>query len=307
MNAASGLFGKIPARPDFVRVRAADPAALALATWLEAGSEALARRSGMKGDEPPVRFVFSIPGARNVLLGALKGSVDKVGRRFPLAAFVLLDAKSCAAVHPVLPAAGSAFFERVVALLEQSHRLLPEDIPPRLDALPALDLAALTRESGALAARLGSTPLPSLVERLFGGTHTGQVFYALHCLKSACQGLRGREPTQAGVVLMSPATLDEDRFLWLELCRRATGWPRPTTFFFGDGDRAQLLIALGAPPAAALGALWNPSHRDGKLWPLATEKLEAVAAARKALGPGVEDCLSRPGATLADLVTTLYP
>jgi hypothetical protein len=38
-----------------------------------------------------------------------------------------------------------------------------------------------------------------------------------------------------------------------------------------------------------------------------TQRPEAIAAAKKSLGPAVMQLLERPGASVADLLSTLYP
>jgi hypothetical protein len=58
-----GLYGKIPAQADFVRLRAADDVARALVLWLEEGSEA-AKRAGAPCRSEPIRFVFRPAGGR---------------------------------------------------------------------------------------------------------------------------------------------------------------------------------------------------------------------------------------------------
>ncbi len=298
---APGLFGKIPSHGDFVRIHAADAAARALALWLEEGSEAARRASAPAGGEP-ARFLFSPPGAATALVGVLAGSADRVGRQFPLAVFASAEGRGLAGVFPLVPTGARSFLEGAAGLLAEAGRLSPQDLPARLQALPQLRHEPLTRDGSGLAGLAAGAPARDVLSRLFGDLSAGQHWYALHCFRSACQPVREREPSGLGVVLDCPAREDLDRFLWLDLARRALRWGPPS--FFWTGGR--LLVALGAPPAALFAGLWNPGHRDGKLWPLTTQRPEAVAAARKALGPAVLEVLERPGASVAELLVTLH-
>ena len=300
-----GLFGKMPARADFVRVRAGDPAARALVLWLEEGSEA-AKRSGAPLGADPIRLLLSMPGTARVLLGVLAGSADQVGRRFPLAVFASAEGRDLAATFPLVPSGARAFLDAAAKLVAEAGQLTAQDLPARLDALPALAEDALSREEAGLKALAGGAPARDLLGRLFGNLAAGQHWYALHCFRSACLPVRGREPAGPGVVLDCPAQEDLDRFTWLELARRGIAWSRPPSLFWSEGNPGRLLVALGAPPAGAFAALWNPAHRDGKLWPLTTQKPEAIALAQKALGPAALQ-LERPGVSVAGLISALYP
>jgi len=301
-----GLFGKLPDRADFVRVRAAEPAARALVLWLEEGSEA-AKRSGVPMGPDPVRFLLSPPGGARALVGVLGASADQVGRRFPLAVWSAVEGRDLAAGSPLVPLAARGFLDAAAGLLVEAGQLTAADLPARLDALAVPAQEALDRGQAELAALARSSPAEGWLRRLFGDPAAGQHWYGLHCFRVACQPLRGREPAGPGVVLDCPAQVDLDRFAWLDLARRALAWSRPPTSFWSEAGSGRLLLALGAPPAGAFAALWSAAHRDGKLWPLTTAKPEAVAAGKKALGPAVVQLLERPGASVADLLATLQP
>lgn len=301
---APGLFGKLPSAGDFVRLRAGDAAGSALARWLEEGTEAAAH-GGARLGAAPVRFLFRPAGGTRGLLGVLAGSGDRVGRRFPLALFVPVEGLTLAAAFPALPAAARPFLEGCEALLAEAGALSISDLSARLPPPPAAGDLAREVTSGPRAA--AAAPAHEVLNRLFGDRAAEQAAYAFHCLRSACQPVRGREPVGAAVVLDCPVQEDIDRFLWLELARRALGWGVAPNFFWADGPAARLLLALGTPPPSILPALWDPARRDGKLWPLTTAAPAAVAAARKALGAATVRLLDSTSATVAELATHLQP
>lgn len=299
-----GLFGKIPAAGDFVRVRSTDPTSLALARWLEDGSE-LAARAGATLGPSPVRFLFRPPGGARALLGVVAGSSDKVGRRFPLAVFAPVDGPELAKGFQALPAAARTFLDGAAALVAEAAGLAAADLAARLPSLPLPEPADLSREVARAEEVARASSAQELLGRLFGDAASGQHLYALHCLRSACQPLRGREPSGPAVVLDCPAQGDLDRFAWLDLARRALGWGGAPSFFWTEPP-ARLLLGLGLPPPSILPALWDPARRDSKLWPLTTSQPSAIATAKKALGPENLRLLERAESTVADLTNHLH-
>ena len=75
-----GLFGKIPAKGDFIRLNAADPVCQAMDRWLQDGI-AEAKKAGDSGAAVvPFSFVFTLPTSKNAVIGALAPSRDSAGR-----------------------------------------------------------------------------------------------------------------------------------------------------------------------------------------------------------------------------------
>jgi type VI secretion system protein ImpM len=298
----AGLYGKIPAQADFVRLRAADDVARALVLWLEEGSEA-AKRAGAPCGAEPVRFLFRSAGGARALAGVVVGSGDKVGRTFPLALFAQVEGPDLAPAFPGIPRAATGFLDAAAALASEAARLPAAELAARLDGLPLpgpADLAAAAAEERALAAAESGH---DFMTRLFGEAGSGQRLYALHCFRTACQAVSGREPARAVTVLDCPARSDVDRWAWLELARRGViGREAPPSFFWSDGPGSRLLLSLGPVPAYAFGALWRPGPGDGRIWPLLTDKPSAVAAAERALGQPVVRAIDRPGLSVADLL-----
>lgn len=298
---APGLYGKIPAQGDFVRVQASDPAVRAFALWLEGGSEPV-RRRGWKTGPAPVRFVFHSSSAPRVLVGVLGESRDKVGREFPLAVFVSAEAPALREPFPALPVALRSFLDGADRLLQEAPRLATSDLPARLGLLPVPEAGALER--GAAEAReLGAAGSgQAFLTRLFGDLGPGQSLYGLHCLRTACEPVRGQEPALARAVLDCPVREDVDRWAWLEMARRLLRWTGPPSFFWREGAQSRLLLSLGPPPPSLFGVLCEEAQTDAKVWPLTTRQQAAVEAARKALGSSVVQSLDDPNQSVADLV-----
>jgi type VI secretion system protein ImpM len=298
---APGLFGKIPAQGDFVRVQASDPAARALALWLEAGSEPV-RRRGLKTGPALLRFVLHPSATSRVLVGVLGESRDKVGREFPLAVFVGADAPDLRESFPALPVALRPVLDGAASLIAEAPSLAVSDLPARLGLLPVPDAAILEKAPAGATGPGATEPAAGLLARLFGEPDSGQPLYAVHCVRSACEPVRSQEPAVARAVLDCPAQEDLDRWIWLEMARRLLRWSGPPSFLWRESQPARLLLSLGPPPPSIFGTLCDDAQTDGKLWPLTTQVQGAVEAARRSLGPSVVRSIENPNQTVADMV-----
>jgi type VI secretion system protein ImpM len=296
---APGLFGKIPAQPDFVRLHGGEPLVQALALFLEEAVET--SRGAVAAEGPPVRFLLRFPLTRGALVGAIAPSTDRVGRRFPLAVFATIAGPGLALRFPLLPIALRGFLAAAEEVLAASRGLPLAEVQDRVRALgpqAAADLAA----SEPFAAAASGAPARGLLDLL--GEGGAQAPYAMHAFRTACQPVRGREPAKGGVALDCPVADDAHVHAWLELTRRHLAWPEPPSFLWREGAAPRLLVALGPPPAAAAGRLLGATADHPKIWPLTTRQPDAVAAACRALGPELTAALERPGATLGDLVSS---
>ena len=301
---ATGLFGKLPAYADFVRVRAAEPAARALALWLGESYEA-ARLGGVSAGPEPVRFLLKPSGVASVLLGVLASSTDQVGRKFPLAVFAQAQAADLLLTYSVVPSAARAFLDAATALLGDASRLSPAEIPARLDALPLPTVEGLEREQRSAHDGAGRSLGRDLWARLFGDLGQRQHHYALHCFRTACAPVRRREPACARVLLDCPVRQDIDRWAWLELARSELKWSVPPSFAWREGEVPRLWLSLGSFPASLFALLCDATRRDAQLWPLTTAQPAAIAAADLALGPAVVAALDGTDTTLAGLLAVL--
>jgi len=298
--ASPGLYGKLPSHGDFVRLRAAEEPARSWVLWLEQGSEA-AKRAGDAAGGEPVRFLFRPAGAARALLGVVAGSVDKVGRRFPLAVFIPVECSEVSAGFPALIAAAEPFLEASTTLIELAARLSPADLTARVEALPCphpADLGAAEAEAREAAVRQSGR---ELLERLLGATADQQA-YALHCVRSACHQAREREGGARGIVLACPARSRSDRWFWLELARRLLPWPGPPSFFWRASVAPELFIALGAVSPSLFAELWRAQSKDPRIWPLTTTAPSAVAAARRSLGRDVLGLLEDGRCSVSELI-----
>lgn len=298
-HGAPGFYGKIPAQGDFVRAGIGDPLCQALVRWLEEGTAAC-YQSSSRVPAVPTGFLFKPAGERRALLGAMRGSGDKVGRQFPLAIFLTVEGPELLQAWPAAPLAYAPLIAAMAGVLADAETRSAAQLAEGARSLPAPAGDALSEAAARAGQELGALPL-SQASPLLGG-EPGPRHYALHTLRTACASLRGREPSRAEVLLDCPAPADADRWLWLSLVHKALAGAFLPSFAWREGGR--LLVSLGPFPPAALQSLCDPPRDGSKVWPLSTAQEAARVAAGKALGPAAAQ-VDRPDITAGELIAAL--
>jgi type VI secretion system protein ImpM len=279
-----GLFGKIPAKGDFVRHNVLDDAARSFEQWVQESNDAL-RAAGADLPAHPLRVVFTPPGSAHTVIAAMRPSQDQVGRKYPLVIFALAPAVTTGQSYSLLPLAWSGFLEAAVALGQRASGMDLDQLRAAVSALPTAGPAELGHAQHVCEKTLGHPLLPELHRRIFAGSDN-MPYYAYQTFLMACQDAAKTDPGKASTVLDCPIHVDVDLFVWLELARRVFGFPPAHPAYFWVEDPApRLLISLGPPPLNALQFLANPALEHQRLWPLTTTRAQAVEAARNTLGP----------------------
>lgn len=301
-----GIYGKIPAQGDFVRINASSPCAMALDTWVQEGLEALSR-AGSSLSEDPTYFVFKAHGQNDCAVGVMAPSSDRVGRKYPLVVFAEVNASALAALFPAIPVAFARFFAEGANIVQAAAQWDPARLPEQAQALNAhavLDVDAAI----AVCQRTLNTPAggEEMQRRLFGPPTSGLHYYAFKTVLDACGPARGAPPAKPGVTLSCPIASDVDLFAWLDLSRRALQWRDSIpSFVWSEGETPKLLLSVGPSPAALLSYLVKPSSSAAKLWPVTTSSPEAIATARAGLPDAVRATLDAPGLPLENMLGAL--
>jgi type VI secretion system protein ImpM len=285
-------------------VNAAEPVALSLVRWLEDGNEAL-HRAGVRLHPEPLGFVFRLADGDRALVGAIAPGEDKVGRSFPLAAFAPASARELARDFPLVPALYRPFLDGARALLAQAPDLTAAQIAERLSLLPLPGPSDATAGE-AWSREAAGERAAALLLRLFGEPAEGQRYYAFHTFQLACQQVRGRDPGRTNIALDCPCSHEQDAWPWLELSRRALGWPVPPPFFWRGGPAPALVISLGTPPPSMLLAL-SDGRESQRIWPLKTRQRPAVSQAQKALPAAQIAAIDGQEITVGELLDSLSP
>jgi type VI secretion system protein ImpM len=303
VSGEAGVFGKIPAQGDFVRLNASTPAALAFDVFLQDGLDALRRAGGALVPEP-VRFAFFDASSKTGLYGVFAPSQDAVGRAYPLSVFAGLREGAALAEVPI---AGRGFLDAAAELLALGATLSSADLCAQARAL---EVPSLGEEGGARAAlrrTLNDTGAAWLWGTLFpDAAATDSVAYALRTLKAACDAVRVRPPAGPGIVLDCPAPSLQAALFWLALCEARLGWRGASpSFFWSANGGGRMLVALGPPPPALVSFLARPDSPSNKLWPLRTGVASAREAAARDIDPTLKSAAGAQDGSLFDVVAAL--
>jgi len=296
------LLGKAPCQGDFIRWNAADPVSQAFHRWLEESHEAV-RRANTQLPAEPTCFVFTAPGGRQALVGTLATSSDRVGRVFPLAVYVAIDAAGAAEHLSSLPDSFRGFFAAGRQLLADAATLSASELEARVTALAAVSAGDAVGAEAHRRRVLGSSAAPLVQQFQPDGAPAGVPYYAFNTFLKACQAERGKEPSKPGVTLECPFPESLGPFIWAELAKRQLRWrSMPPAMFWHLGPSPRLLLSIGTPGVALLMHLAKPEHSSMKVWPLRTRQVSAIESAQKALSPAQRQALEDPGTTLEALL-----
>lgn len=292
-----GVYGKIPAQADFVRINVGELTRLGMDRWFQEAHEVLHGERGRLPDEP-AHFAIAPSGARSVVLGTLVPGQDAVGRTFPVIAFAILDG-AAASDFPLVPQSYARFYDGAAALLEGAAALTASDLHAQVQGLAAELQPERLADVVSLLRREHAAPLGLAL----GGLPHGAA-YAFRTLLTGCERARSASHASSGVVTVDgPSPTDAARLLWLELIRRRLGWRDAIpSFVWTNRDSSRLLVSLGPPSTGLLSYLANPRHKSGRFWPLRTDVESALDQAVAALTPDQRRVLESP-ATLADVLT----
>jgi type VI secretion system ImpM family protein len=292
--AAIGLWGKHPARPDFVRWRAGDVSRLGFDRWFEEAYEAL-RREGRALPSEPAAFFY--PAGAEALVGAMVPSRDAVGREYPLLLVTTVRPAALATNFSLFPLACSRFLEAAERLLAGAAATPLETLMAHAEALDGQVWSGLGLQD--LEAYLSGAELAELGPAL--GGIPDALPYALVTLRQACA--QARDGGGAAVTVDAPAPTHAAAALWLELAHRGLE-DRRAPLCFWIPAQGRLLMSLGKPSTQLLAFLANPAHASGTFWPLLTSVAAAKADAARALPRAQAALLSSSVATMADLLQT---
>lgn len=295
---AVGLYGKILAERDFVRINAGDFQHAGLDRWFQEGVESL-HSEHTRLPEEGIHFVLVAP-TGDAFVGGLRPGEDAVGRSFPLVISVRLEARRLIDALPLFPSVFGPFFEAATTVAEAGRGLTAQDLAAQVEWLketlgqqaPALPLDELLAGSSFFELRVA-----------VGGLNDG-AGYALRTLMTACEQAKSKpaESAKQTVTVECPTPTEGMRAFWLELIRRRLGSVGFTPSVMWTADR--LLVALGPAPPQMLAYLANPEHKGQRFWPLRTSNAAASEKAVQALSPAQAQLLGSGQASLAAVLAT---
>ena len=213
------LFGKLPARPDFVRVNYAGRAAAELDAWLVQNVEQL--HLGKVPLPGPLRFAFCSARTQHVAFGALAPSRDEAGREFPVTVFDSVPLPAVLDRLPLQVLAHEPFMNGAEAVIREAQTLAAgAPIEPSLAGLLAPGAASAAALEAAYLETLRGSSAPRFLERAFGPIDAGMHFYGCFAFLTAAAPVRDEAPDKPGTVLDCPVRSELDRMAWITFASR---------------------------------------------------------------------------------------
>lgn len=301
------LFGKLPARADFVRRGGASPALDALD---DLSQNAL--RPGLPVKAGPLyQMVFVPPIGPQALAGAIQLSQDRVGRAYPL--FVgqpisrpRLDPNAAAAWPLRWRSVLGAAARLVHAAVTQEASL--SEVDARLNALPPLaPLLGRSPEIDYHISSLSGLSVAELVHRIWdedGPLRLGLVIQRLLDASHATIPYGVRFP-------LPPPEPDFDRSdavaFWLATCWHLLPTPSaPPTLFWTHGAPGGLVVFLSGVSAPAFRPLLTGTEAPDRIAGVDAGSPGTARRAYALLPNRFQDFLEDPSSTVADLLGLLH-
>lgn len=193
------------------------------------------------------------------------------------------------------PALYATFFVGAEQVLREASVLSLEALRERVTSLraPLANEHHVAQQHAT--AQLASTSAASVLRSALAGQPDAAVYYALLTVCTAT-GPVMLAPAGPPTVLDCPLEPELGPSLWLSLAAARLRWSRGALSCLWSPTR--LLLALGPAPDQLLAYSATKQHTSTRLWPLTTERAEAIERARALLAPTLTE-LSR--ATVAEL------
>jgi len=278
---------------------------MALDQWIQEGMESVNRASAPLPKEP-VYFVFRTAGAKDALVGVFAPSNDRVGRVYPFVAYAYQDVAALGGRFSLIPLAYTRFLGQATELVTHCANFTGAQLADQARNLPLPGNQEFALADSLTRQALGNSSANELQNRLFTPLNLGKQYYAFRTLLDACATVQGKEPAKTNITIDCPVIADVDLFAWLDLIRRMLRWPSGLPpFFWTEGESPRLLVALGPAPSTVMLYLAKPDHTGAKLWPLQTDKQDALQRAQQNMSPPLRAAVDNLNVPLETLLASI--
>lgn len=306
----ASCFGKLPTRGDFVRYSAGGGAMRAFDEWVQQGIVEARRQLGPGLDAAFEAagawcFFVEVPNTPHALVGALRPSRDRSGRRYPFLVAVEVEKRQLDGRRiPSWPDRYDTFYRTAAALVDDAvdGRLASDALGPALQRLRAVyDRTPFPVD---YEFRLRQATSRDLWARTWGDAEDGRKYVVVKNLTEALgRPSHGRSAKLTAALHFPlpqpPCGLDVS--FWLEACWRLLGTTpdAPACFWSLASDReAGLLVASAPLPPGVFVHLLAADRRDGAVRSLADADGQPAALAALALPARYGTLLEDDGVSL---------
>lgn len=295
---AVGMFGKMPTFGDFVSVGNGTPGYRRFERWLQDSNDHVVER-GHALPPQPLGFLIRHEDTRSLLVGILVGSVDSVGRSFPLSLFYEVDdvGMSLAGVPQAMGpdlALLANIARKATTRSSAEIRMLVEAVEPPADKDVAI-------RSSAQLNRLRIVPAQMMLQRTYG--EGGMPFYGCEVILRASE-LAAERRTGAPLILEGRARTDVELMFLLASVEVMSGGQQPHAVLWEVRSRRALFV-LGEPDPRLLALMVSENEAD-RLWPMWTDRPEVAERSREQLPQQCRRLVEQTeGATAKDFLDSM--
>lgn len=284
---AVGMFGKMPSFGDFVSVGTGTPGYQTFVRWLEDSNDVMVERGQGLGKDP-LGFMIRHRDTDSLLVGILVGSVDSVGRTFPLGLFYEVPhEKVCLAG---LPQSMALCLGRLASVARKARVRAHEEVKTLLRALDLPTDKDVDIRSHAELHRLRIVKARVMLERVYGPGHAPH--YGVSVILQGC-GLAPERKASAPLVLEGRVRTDIELMFQLASVDGISGGIQPGAALW-DVRSHRALFVLGQPDERLLALMASNSEAD-RLWPVWTDRKDVARKSRDGLAAECRELLDEPG------------
>jgi type VI secretion system ImpM family protein len=303
------VFGKVPARADFLRAGGSSQALAQFDDWLSNSVEWAHARSGAEWCNAfrvgsAHAFMFRVidrdVSAPSYIVGALAPSRDQAGRLFPISVSAPVALGPDFTGEPqLLPFACESIWQSAGECVAELSSNPNADSASHVGALQVPMALSFADARDAYTGWSQALPVAELWQLIFGSPAPDPFRSALQLLSAAVEPFRNRETPNTRLSLRLPLGVAGGAAVcfWLDVVRRLARWQAtvPSFFWSHDGAAGQLTVHLGSPPAATISELWLPTARFDEFCDLTVALDPALLQALPALPGAAERALLLAG------------
>ncbi len=263
MSLGVGVFGKLPASAEFIRIGARSDTERSFERWLEAANDALSSAGGELSGST-VGFAYRDADARSVLIGVMRGSIDKVGRRFPLTIYcefgVLRDRTRVSILADACRRELVAFSKTA----RMASSLTPSDFRGRVAALSRPSVSAVRAAiTGKNVGGWRDLDVETLVRRTC--PRVDDRAYSIQVLQRLCT-VCAHQPSRSGFAIDVSTGSDAELSFWLAMMESQLPASHGPVSAFWDVRALRTLLFPNDVDARTLCAIAQRGLDERKVW-----------------------------------------
>lgn len=267
------------------------PGSKAFSRWLEDSNDRMVSRGAELGKHP-MGFLIRDGETDALLVGILVGSVDSVGRTFPLGLFYEVGFEGTSV--PGLPQALAMGLGKLASVARKARVRAHKEIVALARGLAMPSDKELGIRSVAEINRLRIVKARMMLDRVFGPEHAAH--YAASVILQGC-ALAPQRKASAPLVLEGRVRTDIELMFQLASIDAMSGGQMPRAVLWDVRTRRALFV-LGQPDAWLLALMASGGEAD-RIWPLWTERKDIARKSRDELPDGCRELLDEPGSMSA--------